>query len=157
MIDEIKNIRIYTYDDLQKFIPRIERIIRSSPEYKQYLHYIYETLQIRNCDYFTEWNIEENITFNIHHLITLYNLVEIVGAKLLLDNDYIYTFDVAKEVILLHFKDYVPVILLTQTIHEALHAGLYKIKKDSKSLNLGKYKEFVKEYKDVTTTKDIEI
>nr|DAE44751.1 MAG TPA: hypothetical protein [Caudoviricetes sp.] len=156
MIPEIENIRI-TPDNLDKFIKRIENMIRTGPEYKQYLKYIYEDCQIRNCDYFTEWNIEEDLTFELHHIIPLYNLVQIAAFKLLSNNDYVYTFDIAKEVILMHFDNLIPTVILTKTIHQALHAGLYEIKSDSKSLNIGNYRKFIHDYGRFISKKDLSI
>jgi len=83
------------------------------------------------------------------HIIFLQDLVKIVGAKMLLElkpGDFILAFDIAREVILLHFEDLIPGAILTTTIHQALHAGKYTIKQNSKSVNLGNYKELVRRY-----------
>lgn len=133
-------------------------MIRTSPEYKYYLKYIYEDLQIRNCDFFKEWEVEE-VDMEFHHILFLADLVILQGTLMLCnlkEGEFLTTFDIAKEVILLHFEDLVPGIILSTTIHQAFHAGLYTLNKDSKSLNLGNYKEFVKRFGKFLTEKDID-
>ena len=158
MEDYFKNYVIYTPDDLQKKMKKIESMIRGSLEYRGYISYIHEEQEIKTCAYFKNWNCDD-ITEEFHHIITLYNITFAVGCKLLerLEPDeYLTTFDIAKEVILEHFNNNIPGIYLSKTIHEAYHAGLTQLPKNSNSLNLGNYKDFVKKYKAYLSKSDIE-
>lgn len=145
-----ENIMILTEEDLLKNLQRIERVIRSSKEYKDYIACTRETDDIKGCSFFTEKNLEE-CTLEIHHIVHLADLVIIAGKKLLKslpEQDCLLCMDIAKEVLLMHFKDLIPVISLTKTIHELYHAGQYTLPKKSKQLHLGDYKKFLEEYRE---------
>lgn len=158
MIRQFEEIKIKTPDDITDNIKRIEKMIRTSPEYKLYLSYIYEDLKIKNCDYFKKWGKDDEVDMEFHHIITLYDIIMLQGSLMLLnlkDNEYITTFDLAKEVILLHYEDLIPGIILSTTIHQAYHAGLYQLDKNSNSVNLGNYTEFIKRFSQLLNDNDI--
>lgn len=145
-----ENVIILNQEDLNNKLKLIEKMIRSSREYKAYIKCTRETDDIKGCAFFTDKNLDE-VVLEIHHLIHLYDLCVIAGSKLLdnlKDDEFLLASDIAKEVILMHMKDLIPVVSLTQTIHQLVHNGEYSIPKDTKQLHLGEYAEFIKEYKD---------
>ena len=151
-----ENSIILNEETLTSKIKFIERMVRSSKEYKDYIKCVRETDDIKGCAFFKDKNLEE-VVLEIHHLITLWDLCMMCGLKLI-DNldkeEFLLCSDVAKEVIFLHMKDMIPVVSLTQTIHQLVHNGEYKIPPDTDQLHLGDYKEFIKEYKNYLNKED---
>lgn len=130
-------------------IKKIEKYVRNSLEYRSYCAYIRDIKGLTKCEYFKDiWkdDSQEDITTEVHHnIFTLYDLVYIVGMKMLMNSNSkeLLPIDIAKEVIKLHLEDKVSVIVLSKTIHEAFHSGLYKY---SQSDTTGDYKKFLVEY-----------
>lgn len=154
-------LKIASPDDLtNNVIKKIESMVRNSKEYRGYLSYIKEHLSIRNCAFFEDIDFVENeLSIEFHHLITLYDLVTIIASKMILDlkeGEYLLTFDIAKKVIEEHLEDNIPGVMLSRTIHEMVHAGLKKVSKDSKEVHLGNYKNLIKNYYMLLTKKDID-
>ena len=60
----------------------------------------------------------------IHHApLGLYDICELVLGQMQVDQERITTFSVANRVMAYHWKGYVGLVSLTQTLHEAVHAG----------------------------------
>lgn len=154
-------LKIKSVDDLtSNLIKKIESMVRNSKEYRGYLAYIKEHLEIKNCAFFEDIDFVENeLTLHFHHLITLYDLVIIVGCKMISElkgDEYLLTFDIAKKVIQEHLDDNIPGAMLSKTIHEMVHAGLKTIPKNSKEVHLGNYKNLINKYHFLLTQKDID-
>ena len=154
-------LKIASPDDLtNNVIKKIESMVRNSKEYRGYLSYIKEHLSSRNCAFFEDIDFVENeLSIEFHHLITLYDLVTIIASKMILDlkeGEYLLTFDIAKKVIEEHLEDNIPGVMLSRTIHEMVHAGLKTISKNSKEVHLGNYKNLIKNYYMLLTKKDID-
>jgi len=135
--------------ELLDLIPDIERVIRSSREYKgwtfwQKAHHKQSTCIALNI------NIDEysTITLEMHHYpFSLFDVCWTIGLKMLseLSEDAIYTtFDIASKVITEHFKDIIGLVPMTKTYHQMYHEGLYTI--DSSKIH-GDYKLFIEKYK----------
>lgn len=153
-------LKISTPDDLtDNVIKKIESMVRNSKEYRGYLSFIKEHLSIRNCAFFEQIDfVEKKLSIEFHHLITLYNLVTIVGCKMLTElkeNEYLLTFDIAKAVIEEHINDNIPGVMLSETVHELVHSGLYQIPSNSKEVHLGNYEKFIRKYSVFLTDNDI--
>ena len=158
----ITEIDIETVDDLERYSKKIESMIRTSLEYKSYIADIIETNSIHQGCYFSTVNFstEKKLTFQLHHLITLYNIVIMTGTKMLLEKtpeEHILTWDIAEAVIYLHLHDMLPVCMLEQTLHEMLHSGDYSIPEDSPNVHLGKYREFLSVYKDYLSDEELSV
>ena len=149
---------ISSVDDLMCSVKRIESLFRNSREYRNYICSVREGLQKKNCAYFTDKDFTE-ATLELHHVYSLYDIVLLVGTKLLteLENDQFLTvYDVVNGLIQFHMKDYPIVIMLSKTVHELYHSGQYELPRDSKELHLGRYENFIKEYKDYLDAKEAE-
>lgn len=161
MKQELAFVKIQTFNDLLNSMKDIERQIRSSSEYKTFLYYIKEINQIRNCAFFKDIDfVDKKMTIEFHHHpFTLYDIVLIIGTSMiadLKDDEYLLTFDISKRVIEEHLDDTIPGIMLSKTIHEMYHNGLYEIPTDSPQMNLGDYTKFVGKYGEFLQEKDIE-
>ena len=162
MISEFNEIIIQDVTILLDKIDEIERIFRHSKAYNIFLKYMKETLKIRKCDYFVSQEEFKNIDFvdskidlEMHHQIRLYELALIAG-EYLLDNidvkngEYITVYDVVNELIIMHYSDYLPFVMMSSTMHQLYHQGLYTLK-DNETVHKGDFKAFVKKYKKYIT------
>lgn len=113
------------FDDKQytRFIKSVEKLVRTSQEYKTYIGYLHNTLGLNQCA------IMSNITGEIadieidHYPFTLYDYCQIVLEKYIATNVKHTTFMVANEVLKMHYDHIVGLVPLTKTIHELRHAG----------------------------------
>ena len=161
MINEFNEITIKSPEELLERIDEIERIFRHSKEYRHFLKFLKEDLSMRTCDFFCSLEeyagldfVEERIDLEAHHQIRLYELALIAGLYLLSKNEYITVYDVVNELILMHYEDMLPFVMLSTTIHQLYHAGKYKLQNET--LHLGDYKKFISKYKNYITEDVIE-
>jgi hypothetical protein len=136
-------------DSLTKSLKDIEFMIRHSREYKAWVAYVYTTFPILESDMLKGVDLTgcENITTDVHHIVTLADITFTVGMQMIDQHDEGVTdFDIAKEVIRLHMDDEVLCVALTRSLHEAAHAKLYDITKDTPCVHIGHAQKFVDEY-----------
>ena len=135
--------------DRVKFVNRIERIVRSSMEYKDYVAFLKEYVDMTKCSFFKGVTNVDNrkIKIEIHHEpFTLFDIVSTVLNKWESECIPLNDLLIADEVMSLHYTNEVGLIPLSQTVHLMVHDNanvvipLYLI--------YGKYKEFVREYQD---------
>ena len=135
-----------------KFIKSVEGLIRTCPEYKQYLNYLRNTLGMDRCQ------VLQNIppeTYSLefhHHPFTLFQLVDTVLQYFLKQKGQVQTFEVADHVMSLHYKNKVGLVPLQKTAHDLAHSGDLFI--DPKQI-FGKVGEFINEYKDYINEEDM--
>ena len=143
------NNLIRNFDELLENTKRIESLFRNSREYKNYIAGIREGLQIKNCAFFSDRDFTE-VDLELHHIFPkLYDIVLIVGGKMLLklkDGEFLTVYNVVDEVIKFHMKDFPTVMMLSSTVHQLHHTGQYQLPKFTNSLHIGKYKEVFNEY-----------
>lgn len=112
--------------DKVKNIKKIEMIIRSSMEYKDYIKYLREYADMSRC-YFLKNVIKENnkkVSIEVHHEpFTLFDITKIVLEKWLYEEREINHFLIAEEVMRLHYQNKVGLIPLSKTTHELVHLG----------------------------------
>ena len=134
---------IYSSSRVNRFIKSVERMIRNSDEYKEYIGYLHSSSNFFNKD-----NVLSNITqdvaeIEIHHYpISLYDLVDIILTKNISIKQKVTSFDISREIMELHAKNMVGLIPLCTTNHELAHANILGISKDQ---IFGDYNKFVKE------------
>jgi hypothetical protein len=125
-----------------KFAKNVEKLVRGSVEYKLWRNYIIEVLQLNSC-VLTEENIDE-LTIEIHHHVpSLFSIVKTVLNKFIEDQQDFSSFEIALEVIKIHFLNklgYVPII---QSLHEKFHNGFLEI---PIGLVKGNYTQFISEF-----------
>ena len=103
------------------FIKNVERLVRTSPEYRLWLSYVKDVLGNNYCLITNETN--EDVTVEIHHVIGLFELVMMVVDTRIMNAKEFSSFDVAEEVMGMHFKNQVAYVPLVTTLHEKVHNG----------------------------------
>ena len=108
-----------------KFIKNVEKTVRSSVEYKKWLTFLKSTLSVDLSCYHTG-NLPNMCSLEIHHHpYTLFQLVDICMYNM---QDELYTvFDLAKNVMKLHFMNMVGFVPLCISSHENYHSQILDI------------------------------
>ena len=112
--------------DKDKYIKRCERIIRSSMEYRDYIRFLREYVDMGRCAFFNMINSEDSkrVKIEIHHEpFTLYDYTKVVVERFLDEGIPLNDLMVAEEVMELHYNNLVGLIPLSKTIHQAVHAS----------------------------------
>lgn len=155
MEDDPMNVfGISTESHLNYFIQDIEKVIRTSREYRAWI-YLMKAKHEQSKDVFTGYDsYEYALSLEIHHVIFLYDIVYTTGMQMLstLDDSESYTtFQIADQVIRDHFEGIIPIVPMLKSYHEMYHEGLRQFKKEDifgkYEIWLDKYKEFISEYK----------
>lgn len=160
MLFNFEDLKITDAPTLEENAKKIEKMIRTSKEYRSYLRYCKEDLQLRFSPTWRDIDFVDNhLSLEIHHIIKLYDLVMMVGLEMLSklsSDEYLLSFDIAKEVINLHLNDMIPVTSLSITEHELLHARLMELDINSSLIHLGDYRKFLQIYKSYLTESELE-
>jgi len=112
-----------TEKDALAFTRSVERMIRTSEEYKRWLRFVHGAL---TTDFMCYKTGDEPDFCKIelhHHPITLYDYVQIA----LFNTNHYTTYAIAQEVMSWHFKNWVGFIPLSRTEHEKYHNGYFSI------------------------------
>lgn len=128
--------------DKIRFVKACERMIRTSPEYKEWSNYLKEVLQKYTCAITKEVNFETSVEIH-HHPYTLYDIVTAIINRFVASNKEFCSFDIVREVLELHYEDKIGYIPLISSIHEKYHNGYLQI---PMGLVSGKWTEFRNEY-----------
>jgi len=111
----------------KRFIKATETLVRRSPEYRWWLEFVKGTLGL-DWDLFTGETHEETKAVELHHHpLTLFDVVQAVLYKHAEEKGQTTSFDVAKEVIELHYKMRVGFVPLLKNLHAKFHNGFLKI------------------------------
>lgn len=142
---------VYLANDKEKkkFVSRIERIVRSSMEYKDYIAYLKDYMDMTKCAFFNNVTNTDHrkVRIEIHHEpFTLMDITVTVLTKWINEGIPLNDLLIADEIMSIHFTNRVGLIPLSQTVHEVVHNNsnvvipLYLV--------YGNYKDFVAEYHD---------
>ena len=139
----------------KKYIQTIEREIRQSYEYKEFIQYIKDNYDMHRCSFLkVSDNDEIDTSLNIHHSpFTLYDLVNIVYRKRVFYGESLEVQMVAKEVMMLHYRLLVGLIPLSKTVHQLVHEGKLFIPVNNV---LGNWREFVRIYNQFISEEELE-
>lgn len=136
-----------TETEKDRLIKRIEKEVRASMEYADYINFLKQNIGMDACAFFNSINKRSNrkIRIEVHHApLTLYDIVKIVLEKRLAAGEEINDLLIAEEVCRIHYNNQVGLIPLCKTLHEVIH--------NSNKLTIpmymiyGDYKNFLKEY-----------
>lgn len=139
----------YNLDDdkeFENYLKKVEKMCRNSFEYKEYIKYLREYMDMNKCSFFENVNNIDTtkIKIHIHHSpITLYEIVITVYNKRQYYGECLDVESVATEAMYLHYCLLVGLIPLCETIHTLVHNEYIFI---PNSAVMGKYNEFVKIY-----------
>lgn len=141
-----KTYNVMNDKDKINLIKTVERVVRRSLEYKQYIRFLKDEIDMTECSYFKNVNNKNNtgIGIEIHHEpFTLFDIVQIVVEKFINEDDELNPLLIAEEVMKLHYKDMVGLIPLSTTVHGLVHDGKLFIPLQNV---YGDYIKFLKEY-----------
>ena len=147
-------VSIETDKARDNFIKRVERIVRSSLEYKYYITFLKENVDMKSCAFFQKVCQEESsgrkrISIEIHHEpFTLYDYCDIITDSWEYEGRPLNDLLIADEVLKLHYENKVGLVPLSKTIHEVIHSS--EINHTNKlfvplHMVYGNYKEFLEE------------
>lgn len=146
--DPMELYQISNESELQYHIQDIERVIRTSREYRGWIFWN-KSKNKQSKDVFTEFDTYEyNLTLEIHHVIFLYDIVYTTGLKMLSelkDNEFYSTFQIADRVIRDHMEGIIPIVPMLKSFHELYHEGLKDFNKED---IFGNYEVWLERYKD---------
>jgi len=120
-IDVFESVQKYKY-----FIKNVERMVRGSQEYRNWISYLKNELSVDQC-MLTHESISEVSLEIHHHPISLRNICCAVTDTMMQNKEKFTSFDIAQIVLGLHFADKVGYIPLVKTLHEKFHNGNLKI------------------------------
>lgn len=123
---ERPTLMLTTDTDRIKYIKYIEKLVRSSYEYKEYIAYLTEVCEMNFCTFFNSISKDliKKLKLEIHHEpFTLFDIVNIVLKSFMKSEKDINEYDIANEVLSLHFRGMVGLIPLSITVHQLVHSG----------------------------------
>lgn len=109
--------------EIKRFIKNVEGLVRRSNEYKKYIGYLSNDLKLTSDSFMNNIN-SDNATLEFHHYpFTLYDIVEIVLNKKIMEDEDFTSISVAEDILELHFNNLIGLVRLSITNHELAHAG----------------------------------
>ena len=139
---------LYDNKDYARFIADTERVVRMSYEYRQLINYLRYTEGMNQCSFLSNvTNIDSNkVKIEIHHTpLSLYDVCSTTIKKRLHNKESMDIYDVAEEVLWLHYAGWVGLIPVSATVHELIHNQYIFV---PTNLVRGNYREFVNHYYD---------
>jgi hypothetical protein len=142
--------KVYDTNDekeYEHYIKDVESQVRRSFEYRQFIKYLRETMNMNKCAFLQNVSNEEtfDIKIELHHYpFSLRDIADIIFRKRTYYNESLEIQMVAKEVMECHYKLIVGLIPLSETVHELAHSHRIFIPVDKV---VGRYKLFVELYK----------
>ena len=139
---------IYDDKDFEKYIKDIENVVRQSREYRLFVDFLRENMDMNKCSFFE--NVTNKNTFKIkihlhHSPLTLYEIVIIVFNKRMFYHESLEVEMVAKEVMYVHYFLMAGIIPLSETVHELVHSQSLFIPLGK---SMGDWEEFLEIYKE---------
>ena len=151
---DVDSCGIESIEDVDdKLIGYLEKLIRKSYEYKQYIGYLKSELDITSCALIPTLDIKDlGISLEFHHYpFTLYDIVNIIVKKYLDEKDEDNTvsmFNVMETVMKEHYDGNIGLVPLSKSMHEMAHNGSVKIPISAVYGNYGKFINKYREYID---------
>jgi len=111
------------------FVKNVEKLVRSSLEYKYWSAYITDTLGQNTCALTKESLVECKLDVH-HHPITLFVIVRTIINDFLQKELSFTGFDIATKTIELHYQNKIGYMVLLSNMHAKYHAGFQKLPKE---------------------------
>ena len=143
-------VSIETEKMKKSFIDRVEKLVRSSMEYRDYINFLKNYMDMNRCWFFQKvcqekTNGRKRISIEIHHApFTLYDIVSTVIDRFQEEGRPLNALLIADEVMELHYANKVGLIPLSKTMHQVVHNSS-KIKIPLYA-TYGNYTEILDEY-----------
>lgn len=145
-------VSVETDKDKHRYIQRIERIVRASTEYRDYIKFLKEHMDLNSCIFFQHISTDKkkngggrHVTIELHHEpLTLYDIVSVVLEKYIDQGIPLNDLLIADEVMELHYENKVGLVPLSKTAHQMIHNST----KLMVPLNMcyGNYTDFLDQY-----------
>lgn len=131
----------------KKNISYIEKEVRNSIEYRSYIQYLKNELDLKSCALLPNLDSKElGISLEFHHFpMNLYEISQTVAMSKLEEEGEVSYFDIAEDIVKEHYLNNIGLVPLSQTMHEMAHNKSILIPKES--IN-GNYNAFVAKYSD---------
>ena len=129
-----------------KFIKDIERIVRSSLEYRNYIKFLKTEALMNYCSVLNKLpdDVINNISIEMHHYpFTLYDITNAVLDRHLQCGLNFSKLSIANEIMDLHYNNQIGLVPLTETAHELAHSNTIEL---SSKLIFGDYERFINIY-----------
>lgn len=142
-----------------KLIKRIERYIRGSMEYRDYIAFLRENVGMDACAFFNNINKEtsKSLRIEVHHTpYTLFDYVKVVLQKYIQEGLPINDMMISEEVMQLHYNNMVGLIPLSKTLHLIVHGNNSEKLVIPAYMVFGDYKKFINDYVEYMDDYDIE-
>ena len=112
------------YENYVAFVKGIEKMVRNDDRYKKYINYLKKKVKLDKCQVLKNVT-DEDATIEMHHgpIFTLFDICTIVLEYFLIKKWKISTFRVANVVLMEHQQNRIGVVMVSSTIHEAIHNG----------------------------------
>lgn len=114
----------YDEGSVKRFAKSVEKMIRTSREYSDYIEVLRSRCTVLNHDNILHNVGQADADMEFHHYpFTLYDIVTIVMSKHVALSERFTSFSLAKEIMVLHSKNMIGLVPLTKTTHELAHDG----------------------------------
>ena len=140
-----------------KIVKRMERIIRGSTEYKDYIAFLRENVGMDACAFFNNINKDtsKSLRIEIHHVpFTLFDITRIICNKYMEEGLPLNELLMAEEVMKVHYSNMVGLIPLSKTLHLMVHGENAEKVVIPAYMIFGNYKKFIEEYGDYMNDED---
>lgn len=128
--------------DLKRYVKSVEKMVRNCPEFREWKRYLSDVLGYTKCILTEEKSDECPIEIH-HHIPTLFILCKSIVLTKLEDEKEFSTFDIAEEVVKLHYENRIGYACIVSTLHKKHHNGFLNI--PIEYIN-GDYGYFLKNY-----------
>ena len=133
-----------------RFVNGVKKMVRKSKYYRNYVRYIKFDIGLNKCQILSnieEIEDEDKGIIEMHHgpILSLFDIIAIVTDDFLSRGIPVNSFMVAKEVIKCHYENMVQVVMLSETVHEAVeqYGGIFLSNKQA----FGDLNAFLKKYR----------
>lgn len=152
------HVKLESDRDKAKLVKRIEKHIRSSMEYRDYIAFLRDNVGMDACAFFNNINKDssKSIRIEIHHEpLTLYDYTRVVLEKYIKEGLPINDMMISEEVMKLHYQNQVGLIPLSKTLHLIIHGDNSEKLVIPAYMIFGDYSSFIEEYGDYLDDDDV--
>jgi hypothetical protein len=116
--------REFFEDDKEKtkFVKKCVQLCRYTPEYREWVDYLRDSLGYKTCDISGENGDEVTVEIH-HHPITIFDIGMIIVDTYLKKRRKFSSLNIVNDMLMLHYNDKVGFIPICTTFHEKYHNG----------------------------------
>ena len=138
-VDETQKVNMCSIHDeiffiessMDKYIKYIEKLVRNSYEYRNYIWTLKNEFDINRCKFLKDIDIQKTgVGLEFHHYpFTLYDIVFLTITDKInrygqFESNITDAWKLAEEITRLHYENKVGLVPLTTTVHELVHNGI---------------------------------